>query len=204
MRIVLGLLGGIGSGKSFVARRLVELAGGEVLDADVLAREALEQAASDGRLAQALGAGLVTEAGAPDRAAIARRAFSDPEALRALERLTHPAVHARIRARLAAHRAGEGPDLLVLDVPLLLEVGLDRACDALWFVETSEATRRARTRRRGLEDAQAAAREAQQSPLARKRGRADFVLHNDGDGSDLDRQLLAGLRALGMRPADEA
>jgi dephospho-CoA kinase len=166
------------------------------VDGDALARAALEAAAADGRLAAALGPGFVTD-GRVDRAALARRVFADRQALRALERLTHPAVLSEVRERIAAHARGEGPGLLVLDLPLLLEVGLDRACHALWFVEADEATRLRRAAIRGLTPEDVALREAEQSPLDRKRARADLVIDNGGQHA-LDPQVEAGLERLGV------
>jgi dephospho-CoA kinase len=194
---VLGLLGGIASGKSTVARALTGH-GAHVIDADALAREALDACARDGRLAEALGAWAVGKDGMPDRRAIARRVFDDAPLLRALERMTHPAVHARIAAAVAAHRAGEGPPLLVLDVPLLLESGLDRSCDALWFVDAPDAERLARAKQRlGLSEEEVRKRDAAQTPIERKRARADRVLSNTGSVEDLERQVAAALRGLG-------
>ena len=202
-RLVLGMLGGVGSGKSHVARRAAALGPGCVVDADVLAREALEAAAADGRLAATLGAAYVRD-GRPDVAALGRRAFEDAGFLRALESLVHPAVHARIQEALAAfHDAEDGDPLLVLDVPLLIEVGLDRRCDALWFVETPDDLRAERGAARGLTLAEIRRREAHQTPLERKRARADRVIDNTVGADALDAQVREGLVALGLEPRTE-
>lgn len=194
-RAVLGLLGGIGAGKSHVARRIAALASAAVVDADARAREALDVRARDGRLEAALGPACVRAGGVPDSAAIAQRVFADDDALDALERLVHPVVLAHIHERLEAHREGEGPPLLVLDVPLLLETGLDRTCDTLWFVDTPEALRAERAAARGLGAAEVRRRERRQMPLDSKRARADVVIRSD---ADLDDQILDGLGRLGM------
>jgi dephospho-CoA kinase len=185
----------VGSGKSHVALRLAALAGAEVVDADVLAREALAERAADGTLARTFGSWALKPDGCPDRRALARRAFSDPEARRRLEALIHPPVLARIRDRVRAHRRGEGPALLVLDVPLLIESGLDRCCDVLWFVDASEPVRRARAEARGIPRSEASRREDCQTPIERKRGRADLVLPNDGDP---DVAIRAALERMGL------
>ena len=196
-RVVLGLLGGIASGKSTVSRVLTSQAGARIVDADALARETLDACARDGRLVEALGPWAVGKGGAPDRREIARRVFDDPGLLRSLERLTHPAVHARIMEAIDEHRAGTGPSLLVLDVPLLLESGLDRTCDALWFVDAPDAERFVRAKERlGLAREEVVKREAAQTPVARKRARADVVLQNSGSLEDLERQVTAALRGL--------
>jgi len=198
-RVVLGMLGGVGSGKSHVARRLAALGPGRVVDADALAHEALASAAADGRLAEVLGSEFV-HAGQPDVAALGARAFEDPAFLKALEALIHPAVHAAILAELARFEAETAPPVLVLDVPLLIEVGLDRHCDTLWFVETPDAVRAQRGQARGLSLEEIQRREAFQTPLERKRARADRVIHNDVEPDALDDQVRTGLTALGIPP----
>ena len=194
-RAVLGLLGGIGSGKSHVARRLASLGPATVVDADALAHEALEAAAADGRLSEALGAQFV-EAGKPDVQALSAQVFADAALLRRLERLLHPPCHAAIQAAIEAHPGSSGPTLLVLDVALLIEVGLDRSCDALWYVEVPDDVRVERAAGRGLSLDEIRRREAFQSPQARKRARADLIIHNNVDAEALDRQILAGLEQL--------
>ncbi len=192
---ILGLLGAVAAGKSHVARRLAALAGARVLEADALAHEALEAAAADGRLAGALGPAALRPDGRPDRAALRARAQADPAVLQALEGLTHPFVRARVAEAAAAVREGRGPALLVLDVPLLLETGLDALCDELWLVEADEALRRARAGARGLSPAELARWEAAQAPASEKRRRATRVIRNDVPEDALDRQLTAALRA---------
>lgn len=200
IRVVLGVMGGIGAGKSHVARRAAALAPGTVVDADAIAHEALRRCAADGTLADALGAEFVQD-GKPDVRALGARVFQDPALLRRLERLVHPFVHSAIKAAVADFRAGAGTDLLVLDVPLLIEVGLDRQCDALWYVDTPDDVRAERAGQRGLTLEQIHLREAFQSPRERKRARADLVIRNDVDDAELERQVLAGLAGLGLHPA---
>ena len=195
-RIILGLLGGIASGKSTVAAVLSEGGRGLVVDADALAKLSLEEGARDGRLVAALGPWAVGKTGQPDRKAIAKRVFDDPKLLRSLERLTHPAVLAKINDAIEEHRAGRGAPILVLDVPLLIEVGLERRCDALWFVDGKDADRLARAEKKlGLSKDEVEKREAAQSPLDRKRARADRILDNSGSLADLRAQVEAALSA---------
>jgi dephospho-CoA kinase len=201
-RIVLGLLGGISSGKSTVSEILARLGPGRTIDADALARVALDAAAKDGRLVAALGPWAVTKAGTPDRKAIAKRVFAEAPLLRALERITHPSVLAQIEDALDEHRSGKGPPVLVLDVPLLVESGVDRRCDTLWFVDAPDAARFARAKERlGLTREDVLGREAAQTPLERKRTRADLVIDNSGAPEALEAQVAAGLRSLGLRTA---
>jgi dephospho-CoA kinase len=194
-RLILGLLGSVASGKSFVAGRIAALGPGTVLDADALAHEALDAAARDGRLAAALGQGFARGDGAADREALRARAQRDPAALQALETLTHPAVRARIAQAVARHHAGDGPPVLVLDVPLLLEAGLESVCDELWLVETDEAVRLERARARGLSADELARWERSQAPAEARRRRARRVIRNDVPLDALDRQVRAGLSA---------
>lgn len=198
-RVVLGLLGGIASGKTHVARTLATLTPVRIVDADSLAHEALDQCARDGRLAAHMGPEYVTEEGTADRGALAAEVFANPARLRRLERLVHPMVMAAIRHAIQNHRRGEGPPVLVLDVPLLIEVGLDRRCDALWFVQVPETLRLERAQRlRGLSAEEVARRERAQSPLRRKRARADCIIHNDVTEAALREQLRGCLDSVGV------
>ena len=93
---------------------------------------------------------------------------------------------------------GKGPPILVLDVPLLIEVGLDRRCDALWFVDAPDEHRFERAEKRlGFSREEVARRESAQSPLDRKRARADLVIDNGSAPEALSAQVEEGLRALG-------
>lgn len=195
--LVLGVLGGIASGKSAVARLLAG-PDGVVIDADRIAREVLESAPVRAEVTQALGADLLQPDGALDRARLARRVFDDPAARRKLESLTHPRVRARVRGLLDEARA-RGVPRIVLDVPLLLENdgqhGLVAECDALVFVDADVRAREARAQAsRGWAPGEVARREAAQMPLETKRERADHVLHNAGDLAELERDV-ARLRA---------
>lgn len=197
-RAIIGLLGGIGSGKSTVSAAVARRVKASVIDADAFAREALDVCARDGRLAEALGPWAVNADRTPNRKAIAAKAFDVASVLRALERLTHPAVTAKIEDAIEDHRMGKGAPLLLLDVPLLIEVGLDRRCDALWFVDAPDAVRFARARERlKLTPDDVRKREAAQAPLDRKRARADVVLDNGGSLDALETQVEAALRTLG-------
>lgn len=184
-----GLTGNIGSGKSTVAR-LLAARGAVVIDADALAREATADAAVLAEIAAALGAGLVKD-GRLDRAATAALVFADPAARRALDSIVHPWV-ARRRLELEAAAASRRPmpRVVVHDVPLLYEVGLDRAVDVVVVVYAPfEVRARRLARRSGLDREQALARDRAQLPLEEKAARADHVIDNGGDLASLEEQV---------------
>jgi dephospho-CoA kinase len=189
---VVGVLGGIASGKSAVARLLAG-EDGVVIDADRIARELLEEPAHVEELAARFGREVVRRDGRPDRDALAARVFSSPEERARLESWIHPLIRERIRATLEAAIA-RGAPRIVLDIPLLLENeaehGLAAECDELVFVEADPALRDARAvAARGWRPGEVARREALQLPLDAKRARADHVIHNDGSLADLERAV---------------
>jgi len=197
--LVLGVLGGIASGKSAVARLLAG-PDGEVIDADDLAHRALEEPEVLERVRARFGGEVLDPEGRPDRAAIARRAFRDPADRRALEGWIHPIVRVRIRELLDAART-RGVPRVVLDVPLLLENqaehGLASQCDELVFVDADEDAREQRAMSaRGWSRGEMARREASQLPLAEKRARAGHLILNDGDLEQLEASVLSLLERM--------
>jgi dephospho-CoA kinase len=174
-RFVVGLLGGIASGKSTLAAELAAC-GAEVVDADALAHLCLERPDIRGRVKARFGAGVLAADGSIDRKALAAVAFADAGDRRDLEAIVHPCVRREIEARLAAR----GPGLLVLDVPLLEESGLAEVCDATIFLEAPLRARLARAASRGWSAQELRRREASQTPPEAKKARADFVLRNEG------------------------
>jgi dephospho-CoA kinase len=198
----IGLTGSVGAGKSSVARRLAAR-GALVVDADALARRATDDPVVLERVAEALGADLVVD-GRLDRAATARRIFADPDARRRLEAIVHPWVRAAAAALEAeARAAAEPPPLVVHDVPLLFESGLDAGMDATVVVTAPFATRAARLAlRSGWDEAAVRARDAAQLDPAEKARRATYLVRNDGDEAALERavaELWGRLKA--VRPA---
>ncbi|MBW6457382.1 MAG: dephospho-CoA kinase, partial [Trueperaceae bacterium] len=182
----IGLTGSVGAGKSSVARRLAER-GALVIDADALARRATEDPGVLARIAAEVAPGLVVD-GRLDRAATARRVFGDPDARRRLEAIVHPWVRrAAAAAEAAAMAAATPPPLIVHDVPLLFETGLDAGMDATVVVDAPFAVRAARLAvRSGMDEAAVRARDAAQLGPAEKAARASFVIDNGGDEGALD------------------
>jgi len=164
--IVIGLVGRIGAGKSTVARMFAAL-GAEVIDADAVAHEVLDEPDVRAAVVARFGGEVVDPAGRVARAALASRVFGPtPDhatALADLEAIVHPPVRTRIAARLAALRAAEEVDgrrrVAVLDVPLLVQSGWDAACDRLVVVACAEPVRQARLAARGWSPEQIASRD---------------------------------------------
>ena len=191
---VIGVMGGIASGKSFAARCL---AGdeGTVIDADQLAHQVLESQELTDLVSEAFGAGVLGEDGRPDRGALAQRIFDDPSSRAKLEGWIHPRVRAKILVALDEAAAQEiGP--VVLDVPLLLENdaehGLVAKCDHLVFIESDlEARDQRAVLSRGWSPGEVARREQSQHSLADKKARADYTIENRGSLDELDRSVRA-------------
>ncbi|OPZ20307.1 MAG: Dephospho-CoA kinase [candidate division BRC1 bacterium ADurb.BinA364] len=169
MAILLGLTGSLGSGKSTVSRMLAEM-GALVIDADRLAREAAEPGGEGyGEIVRAFGPAVVRSGGDLDREALARIVFADPARRRELEAILHPLVRRAMRERIQQAPPGR---LVVLDVPLLFENGLDGECDATCAVVVDEAVRMAP---RDIES-----RLRTQMPQEEKARRADYIIDNSG------------------------
>jgi dephospho-CoA kinase len=183
MGIVVGLTGGIGAGKSEVARRLAEL-GARVIDADRLAREVVATG-TDGlaEVVAEFGPEILGPDGALDRPALGRRVFGDDAARRRLEKIIHPRVRARTAELIAAGRPDE---VVVNDVPLLVETGLAGGYDVVVVVEADPDIRvRRLVDGRGMSEAEARSRIAAQATDEQRRAVADAVLRNDGSLDEL-------------------
>lgn len=191
MTLILGLTGGIASGKSSVAAMFAEF-GAVVISADQLAREAVAPGSPTlAALVSAFGETVLDAAGALDREALGRRIFADPVARRQLNALTHPAIRRLAEARLQALRSG-GVPLVVYEAPLLFEVGAERRVDRVLVVMIDPEVQRARLRARDhLSAEEIEARIAAQWPQAEKVARADYVIDNSGAVAETRRQVVA-------------
>lgn len=197
---VLGLTGGIASGKSTVAH-LLAAAGGAIVDADVLAREAVAPGTPGLQAVVArFGAELVDARGQLDRRLLGARVFGDPGALADLNAIVHPAVRQAMQEALARLAASPAPPrFAVLVIPLLYEGGLQELVDEVWVVNVPPAVQRARLAARdGFDPAGVEARLASQWPLARKAELADRVIDNSGPPEALEPQVRAALRSAGL------
>jgi len=165
--IVIGLIGRIGAGKSTVAARFAAHGAG-VIDADRIAHEVLEEAEVRQQVVERFGPQVLDADGRIRRRAVAERVFgpetAHAEALESLEAIVHPRVRRRIAAELAARERSAGSparhDVVVLDVPLLVQAGWADACDLLVVVECAEPVRRDRLAARRWSAEEQAAREA--------------------------------------------
>jgi len=185
--IVVGLTGGIGSGKSTVSALLAER-GAVVIDADAITKE-LQRPGQPvlASIVERFGDGVLTDAGELDRPALAAIVFSDPEALKDLNGLVHPAVGAEIARRMEAER--ETDHVVVLDIPLLVEGGRYKVGGLLVVdVDTDVAVDRL-VRFRGFQADDARARMARQATREERRAKADRVIDNSGDLEHLRRQV---------------
>ena len=203
---VVGLIGGIGAGKSQVASGLASR-GAVVLDADAIGHALLDQRPARTAVVARFGEEVLEPSGTegePDRInrkALGRIVFAEPTSLRALEAILHPRMRSTFEKAIRRVSRRREARLVVLDAAVLLEAGWDDLCDAIVFVEASEKVRMARlSASRGWTAEQLAARESAQWPLRRKRERADHLVLNEGTPEDLDRQLGPLWRQLTCRP----
>ncbi len=192
----LGLTGSIGAGKSTVSRLLRER-GFAVLDADQVAREVSDFPDTLNELREAFGEEIIRN-GRLDRARLGSLIFQDPAARVRLNAIIHPRVRREMK-RLQEELVAQGTPIVVQDIPLLFENGLDTLFDATLLVDAPFLLRARRVMARDNTDLQAvAARDRAQMPSEEKRGRATITLDNDGDLSHLERQLDAALLKLGL------
>lgn len=187
--LILGLTGGIATGKSTVAKMFVEL-GAIHIDADSLSREIVAPGEPAWwAIVDRFGSVVLREDGQLDRKALAALVFSDPQKLAALNKITHPPIITLIRQRLAEAQAG-GAGLVVLEAPLLYEAGLDSEVDRVVVVAAAEATQLERlVPRDRLLESEARQRMAAQMPLSEKIRRAHYCLDNNGSLEDTRRQV---------------
>lgn len=194
--IVIGLTGGIATGKSTATAFLRE-AGIPVIDADQVARQVVESGQPAlAELAAAFGPSILQPDGSLDRKRLGDLVFADAAARSRLNAITHP----HIRAAVAAEKdrlAAAGERIIVLDVPLLIESGMDRDVDRVWVVTASAPQQQRRLMERdGLSEAEATQRIQAQMPLAEKIRRADAVIDNSGSREATQTRLRYLLEAL--------
>lgn len=188
--LLVGLTGGLGAGKSTVARMLADR-GAVVVDADDLSHRALEpDTRAFKQVCDLFGDGVVTPSGELDRRAIAATVFADEGKRRALESIVHPEVFRMLAETVEANRGTDA--VVVFDAALIVETGFHESCDVVVVVtapEREQVTRAARGGAMSEEDARARIRA--QIPAAERQAVADVVLRNDGDLAHLEDQVEA-------------
>jgi len=180
--LLVGLTGGIATGKSTVSEILRQL-GCEIIDADRLARDVVEpEQPAWKQIVAEFGGGVVTAEGALDRKKLGAIVFADPERRKRLEAITHPAIRARFQARLDELAAQGFAGIVVFDAPVMIESGNYKNMDRLVVVVTDDATQAGRLQERdGTDEAEGRRKIASQMPLAEKAKLADYVIDNSGD-----------------------
>ncbi|QDV33099.1 dephospho-CoA kinase [Tautonia plasticadhaerens] len=204
---VVGLIGGIGSGKSLAASALAAK-GATVLDADAIGHALLDQRPARDEVVARFGDDVLAPEppeGGPrrvDREALGRIVFDEPTSLKALERILHPRMRKTFEKAINRVARRQEAPMVVLDAAILLEAGWDDLCDAVVFVEAPPAARLARlAASRGWSAEQLSKREQAQLPPARKRERADHVLPNDSTPDALEKRIESLWGRLTRRPA---
>ena len=189
---VLGITGGIATGKSTVTQMLAAL-GAPTISADVIAHSLLAPGGTATFAVLDAFPGCASPADPSgqtiDRRALGRLVFADKAARLRLESLTHPAIIAALQKQIAAWWAVDAPGAAAAEIPLLFEAGLEADVDQVVVVVCAEAVQIARMISRGIDEAEAVRHIAAQWPLAEKVARADFVITTDGDLDDTRRQV---------------
>ena len=187
--LLIGLTGNIGSGKSTVAQMLSER-GATIIDADVLARRAVELGTpAYDKIVARWGAAVQAPDGHLDRAALRRIVFGDQNQLEELNAIVHPEVE-RLRARLVEQARLRGDRIVVCDIPLLFERHMTDRFDRIILVDANRAVRLERlVSDRDLRETEAMDMIAAQMPAELKRARADFIIENDGTLTQLERRV---------------
>jgi dephospho-CoA kinase len=201
--LLVGLTGGLAAGKTTVARMLRDR-GAVVVDADELARKALEPGTQGfEQVCDLFGRDILDAEGRIDRGELASRVFADEGRRRTLESITHPEVFRMLAEAVEAHRGTDA--VVVFDAPLIVETGFHEAVDVLVVVTATPEVQVQRVARdRGMSEDGARSRIAAQVDPSRREGLADVVLRNDGDLEELERQVEDLWRELRKRAAPDA
>lgn len=182
----IALIGGIGSGKSAVAKTVNSFRPIRVIDADKIGHEVLDFPEVQQKIRARFGSVVFDEQGIIIRKELARLVFGETkqhqEALDALEKIVHPEIHRRLEQEIMAARSAGQVDAILVDAAVILEAGWQKLCDHIVFIECPFEQRLHRvTENRGWSAAELTKRENQQLPLSEKRKLATTVIHNDQD-----------------------
>jgi dephospho-CoA kinase len=201
---IIGIAGGIGSGKSFVAQIFGEL-GCLVISSDDQVREAYRDPTVVATLRQWWGDEVLTPAGEVNKRVVAEKVFGQPAERERLEKLLHPMVNHAREQLMEAAASDPNVRAFVWDTPLLFETGLNARCDAVVFVEAPQALRLARVATsRGWDAGELARREKSQMPLDSKRNLSQYVVENTADADAVRGQVRAVLSRILERSVAKA
>ncbi len=188
--IIVGVIGGIASGKSEVSK-LLEEKGAAVFPADAVGHRLLGRPDIREKIVDLFGSSCLDANGVIDRKQLAKVFFSGPsDQLTQLEAILHPVIRQQAMEAIEAFRKDRSKPMLILDVPLLIEAGWESLCDKIIFVETPLEIRIANAKRRGWSEQELFAREGTQLPLDKKKESATDIVRNVGSLEDLRNNLL--------------
>lgn len=196
---IIGILGAMGSGKSTVAS-IFEGLGCGVVQADAISHALLERDDIKRKIADLFGSDILNDAGAVDRKRLGEVVFGDPDCLQQLTSILHPEVLRIAESKIDFFQ--ENPDIqaIVLDIPLLMEVGWHEKCDVLVYVQARHDLRRDRLEKhRNLDKIQQKKRENLQISLDKKKEIANFIVENNSDVSELAKQVVNIFSAIQVR-----
>jgi dephospho-CoA kinase len=186
---IIGILGGVGSGKSAAAAEFGKL-GCEVIDADKIAHELLDEPVVKNKVAASFGEVILDSAGKIDRKKLANIVFADADKLSLLNKIIHPFVLKRVGKLIKQVNRQNQVKAIVLDMPLLVEVGWAKRCDKLIFVECKQRIRAKRAKKMGILDKnKLKIRENFQISLDNKKSIADNIIDNNSGFSALAGQV---------------
>lgn len=196
--LVVGLIGGIGSGKSAVAAAFAQQ-GAAVVSGDVAGHEALRQPEIWERIVRRWGQGVLDDMGEIDRRKLAAIVFNDPAERKALEAMVFPWIEQRLREQINAAKQDRGAPLIILDAAVMLEAGWHKECDRMLFVDAPSPLRLKRlAESRGWTEQEVRNRERAQMPSNEKRNRADGILENSGSLDEMNQRVGELLKRWGI------
>jgi dephospho-CoA kinase len=185
---IIGILGGIGSGKSTVAAEFAKL-GCKVIDADKIAHELLDEPDVKAKIVNLFGQAVLDSAGKIVREKLAEVVFTDADKLSSINEIIHPIVLQRAEKLIKKYNSQNQVKAIILDMPLLVETGWDKRCDKLIFVDCEEKLRLKRAKKLDFDKNQVKIRENFQISLDNKADLADNTVENNSDFSALARQV---------------
>ena len=196
MSVILGLTGGIATGKSTVARFL-KARGAHLIDTDIIAKSVMEEPNTLNAIKAAFGEAVFTKKGLLDREVLGRQVFASREKRDTLNAIVHPKVKSRVQERLDVLLTDDG-NLIVIEVPLLFEAGFDDLCDKTLVVYTSRDVQLERLMKRdGINRTYALEKINAQMPLEEKMNRADYLIDNSKSKSETLEQVDTLMKKVG-------